>query len=103
MTRYISVPTNQLYKYINLYNSGDISMVTGTAAVTRGKISLDANFVDFNNMRLTEVATPTVSSDAANKGYVDSVAGGAIEVGTLATMLAKTGMTEGNQFFPYKY
>ncbi len=47
---------------------------------------------------LTTNQTTFGSNDLVSKAYVDSVAGG-IEVGTLSQMLAKTGMTEGNQFF----
>jgi hypothetical protein len=46
---------------------------------TNGNIILAPNgtgTVDFNAARLTSVATPTTSTDAANKSYVDSVATG---------------------------
>ena len=43
------------------------------------------------------------NNDLVSKQYVETAisasSGGGIEVGTLATMLAKTGMTEGSQFF----
>ena len=47
---------------------------------------------------ITSKTTFTNSNELVSKAYVDSVAGG-IEVGTLAQMLSKTGMSEGNQFF----
>lgn len=66
-------------------NSGDITIATGTAGVTRGVVNIDANqinistdsgIVDLTGSKLSNVADPTLASDAATKSYVDSVAQG---------------------------
>jgi hypothetical protein len=53
-------------------NSGGIFLTTGTAGGTRGLISLDASSINCNNARITNVLTPSVGTDAANKNYVDN-------------------------------
>lgn len=52
--------------------SGNIELRTGTSSGgSRGVISLSAASVTVNNSRITSVATPTSSTDASTKGYVD--------------------------------
>ena len=78
--------------FVNYLNSINTSDPTG-----KGRLSISASEVEFD-CPVKSFETTFVNNDLVNKAYVDSVAGG-IEVGTLATMLAKTGMTEGQQFF----
>ena len=50
-----------------------------TSTNANGNITLDPNgsgTVDVNSSKITSVTTPTAASDAATKGYVDSVANG---------------------------
>ena len=56
--------------------------------------------VNWNNYKITNLATPTADSDAANKGYVDSVAQGldikaSVQHGTVAALPAYTFTTTG--------
>jgi hypothetical protein len=65
--------------------SGDVNIQSGSISGTgtRGNINIAARQVYLNNnasgeifaggLKIQSVATPTVSTDAANKGYVDSV------------------------------
>ena len=41
--------------------------------------------IDMGSKKITSLATPTDSADAATKGYVDTVAGGQIDPSTFAT------------------
>ena len=41
--------------------------------------------INMGSKKITSLATPTASTDAATKGYVDSIAGGQIDPSTLAT------------------
>lgn len=76
----------------NSFYSLNTSEPTGKGAFTMSAkdISLDCPVITNQ--------TTFSTNDLVSKSYVDSVAGG-IEVGTYATMLAKTGMTEGTQFY----
>ena len=58
---------------IKIYSDNQI-----TSTETNGNINLVPNggTVDVNNTRITSVATPSYSTDAANKYYVDTVASG---------------------------
>jgi hypothetical protein len=78
--------------YVNLLYSLNSSEPSG-----KGRLAISASDIEFD-CPVSTFQTTFGNNDLVNKAYVDSVAGG-IEVGTLATMLAKTGMTEGNQFF----
>lgn len=55
--------------------------------------------INMGSQKITSLATPTENTDAATKGYVDSIAGGQIDPSTLATKedlngkLDKTGGT----------
>ena len=55
--------------------------------------------INMGSKKITSLATPTENTDAATKGYVDSIAGGQIDPSTLATKedlngkLDKTGGT----------
>lgn len=73
------------------FNGNEISSTD-----TNGNISLNPNgtgTVDVNGSRITTVATPTATTDAATKGYVDQVAQGiaakpAVEAATTANLVA---------------
>jgi len=56
-------------------NSGNITLTTGTpsGSGTRGSINVSALKLDMGSAKITSLATPTVSTDAATKGYVDSL------------------------------
>lgn len=59
-------------------NSGDIFIDTGTSTATRGKISMSASLIDFNNTPISnapsfDVPLPTTGNKVANKNYVDGV------------------------------
>lgn len=58
-------------------NSGDVEIASGTATGTRGKVLLSGSSVDVNNTKVVNLATPTASTDAATKGYVDGLMAGA--------------------------
>jgi len=63
---------------LNFYNGSSFVAVN---SFTPGSYTLDqfgapVTSVSFNNQKLTSLATPTASSDAANKSYVDGVAQG---------------------------
>lgn len=51
-------------------------LVTSAANATLNDIAAPAANYSLNNVKLTDLATPTADADAANKGYVDSVAQG---------------------------
>ncbi len=81
--------------------SGDVITVTGTAGFTQaatfnGGLNVAAGqTIDFNANRLTEVADPTQSQDAATKAYVDAVKSGlnvkdSVKVATAAALAAST-------------
>lgn len=56
-------------------NSGGITIQTGTSSGgVRGPIDLNASEIDVNSSKITNLATPTAGTDAANKSYVDSAA-----------------------------
>jgi hypothetical protein len=73
------------------FNGNEISSTD-----SNGNISLNPNgtgTVDVNGARITTVATPTATTDAATKGYVDQVAQGiaakpAVEAATTANLVA---------------
>lgn len=55
-------------------NSGDIKLVTGTSSGgTKGQVILKGSSIDASNTKIVNVATPTTSTDAVNKAYVDRV------------------------------
>lgn len=58
-------------------DSGDILISTGIPAIgsTRGKIQFDSPNINFQNWPIKLVGTPSNSDEAANKLYVDFVAG----------------------------
>jgi hypothetical protein len=56
-------------------NSGDVAIFSGLATGTRGQILLDGRQVDVNNTKIVNLATPTDSTDAATKQYVDDNSG----------------------------
>jgi len=80
---------------------GKTGGVTITAIGTNQPISLvttGSGSVDVNSARITELATPTASTDAATKQYVDDVAQGLAvhapcDVGTTGTLASITGGT----------
>ncbi len=80
---------------------GKTGGVTITAIGTDQPISLvttGSGSVDVNSARITELATPTASTDAATKQYVDDVAQGLAvhapcDVGTTGTLTSITGGT----------
>ena len=80
---------------------GKTGGVTITAVGTNQPISLvttGSGSVDVNSARITELATPTASTDAATKQYVDDVAQGLAvhapcDVGTTGTLASITGGT----------
>jgi hypothetical protein len=66
-------------KVVNLETANIYSNTAGTAnlVITAGNIKLAASgSIDANSKKITNLATPTASSDAATKGYVDSTAQG---------------------------
>jgi hypothetical protein len=79
--------------FINSFYSLNTSEVSG-----KGSFTMSAKDISID-CPLTTSQTTFSTNDLVSKAYVDSVAGGGIQVGTLATMLALTGMTEGQQFF----
>jgi len=80
---------------------GKTGGITITAIGTNQPISLvttGSGSVDVNSARITELATPTASTDAATKQYVDDVAQGLAvhapcDVGTTGTLTSITGGT----------
>lgn len=60
--------------------------------------------INMGSKKITSLATPTESTDAATKGYVDTVAGGQIDLSTFATKaelngkLDKTGSSDIENF-----
>jgi hypothetical protein len=73
------------------YNSGTGSISIGQAVGTGDTPTF--NGLSANSARITSLATPSASTDAANKGYVDEVAQGlkaapAVEVATTANLSA---------------
>lgn len=74
------VPTGELI--VQDSNQSNSSYIRLTASATGNEIACDsrlvinANEVGVSNQRITDVATPTANTDAANKAYVDSKVGG---------------------------
>lgn len=60
-------------KTVGTGNSGSVNLKTGTATGIRGKIILDGLEIDVSSKKITNLATPTVSTDAVNKSYADSL------------------------------
>lgn len=55
------------------YNSGEILIKTGASAGgTRGRVKLDGSYIDASSAKISNVASPDASSDAATKGYADA-------------------------------
>jgi hypothetical protein len=73
-------------------NSGDIKIRSGipTGTGTRGKVTLDGASIDVSSKQIINVATPSLSTDAANKGYVDSNAANK----TLSNLSAPTAVNQ---------
>jgi len=55
-------------------NGGDINLVTAATSGTglRGRIKLDGKEIDVSSKKITSLAEGTISSDAVNKGQLDS-------------------------------
>lgn len=74
------VPTGELIvQDSNQSNSSYIRLTasaTGNEIACDSKLSINANEVDFGNIKVTGIATPTANTDATNKAYVDSKVGG---------------------------
>ena len=73
-------------------------VVAGGAGAISSRLSLNGANILFNNKRLQNVATPTTSTDAATKGYVDAVASNlhvhqSCYVATTGTLAAASGGT----------
>ena len=74
------IPTGELI--VQDSNQSNSSYIRLTASATGNEIACDsrlvinANEVDFGNIKVTGIATPTANTDAANKAYVDSKVGG---------------------------
>ncbi len=54
-------------------NSGNVTLGAGAAGATQGEISLNGRQVNVNSTKIVNLATPTLSTDAATKGYADAV------------------------------
>lgn len=78
------VPTGELIvQDSNQSNSSYIRLTasaTGNEIACDSKLNINANEVDFGNIKVTGIATPTANTDAANKAYVDSKIGGGGQV-----------------------
>lgn len=78
------VPTGELIvQDSNQSNSSYIRLTasaTGNEIACDSKLNINANEVDFGNIKVTGIATPTANTDAANKAYVDSKVGGGGQV-----------------------
>jgi hypothetical protein len=63
---------------LNFYNGSSFVAVNSftPSSYTLDQFGAPVTSVSFNNQKLTSLATPTASSDAANKSYVDGVAQG---------------------------
>lgn len=78
------IPTGELI--VQDSNQSNSSYIRLTASATGNEIACDsrlvinANEVGVSNQRITDVATPTANTDAANKAYVDSKVGGGGQV-----------------------
>lgn len=78
------IPTGELI--VQDSNQSNSSYIRLTASATGNEIACDsrlvinANEVGVSNQRITDVATPTANTDAANKAYVDSKVGGGSNV-----------------------
>ena len=74
------IPTGELIvQDSNQSNSSYIRLTasaTGNEIVCDSRLVINANEVGVSNQRITDVATPTANTDAANKAYVDSKVGG---------------------------
>ena len=53
-------------------SSGDVTLETGSSFVSKGRIRLLGSSIDANNTNIENVATPTATTDAVNKTYVDT-------------------------------
>lgn len=78
------IPTGELIvQDSNQNNSNYIRLTasaTGNEIACDSKLNINANEVDFGNIKVTGIATPTANTDAANKAYVDSKVGGGGQV-----------------------
>lgn len=78
------IPTGELIvQDSNQSNSSYIRLTasaTGNEIACDSKLNINANEVDFGNIKVTGIATPTANTDAANKAYVDSKVGGGGQV-----------------------
>jgi len=54
--------------------SGNISLTTAALATTRGEVLVSARQMNMQSTPIVNLPTPTLSHEAANKAYVDSVA-----------------------------
>ena len=74
------IPTGELIvQDSNQSNSSYIRLTAsaiGNEIACNSRLVINANEVGVSNQRITEVATPTANTDAANKAYVDSKVGG---------------------------
>lgn len=74
------IPTGELIvQDSNQSNSSYIRLTanaTGNEIACDSRLVINANEVGVSNQRITDVATPTANTDAANKAYVDSKVGG---------------------------
>lgn len=59
-------------------NGGDVKIVTATPSGTgtRGKVQLNGSEIDVTSKKITNLADGTISTDAINKGQLDSVQNG---------------------------
>jgi fibronectin-binding autotransporter adhesin len=80
---------------VNAGNVNTSSIVGATVTVTSaGAISLAGTEINANSTKLVNLATPTNTNDAANKGYVDSVAEGLnVKASVVAATTANIALT----------
>jgi hypothetical protein len=80
-------------------NSGNINLVAGSAALTRGLVSIDALSLNMNNIPINNVLDPTNPQDAATKNYVDTHSSGAnTALSNLASVAINTSLIPGSAF-----
>ncbi|MBI5306555.1 hypothetical protein HZB04_03150 [Candidatus Wolfebacteria bacterium] len=65
-------PPNSTNQTLYINSSGNIGI--GTTTPTAGKLVVNGT-IDVSNNKITSLSTPTASTDAATKGYVDAAAG----------------------------